>query len=88
MVGAAAGSPHPAVLAAQAIHAFTVAAPFHALRSYTWIEKTEVSLKGEVKNTSLQSCRYGPDGKVQKTPLSAPAEPEEQGRGRKKKIAN
>jgi hypothetical protein len=49
-----------------------------ALRSYTWIEKTEISLKGEVKNTSLQSCRYGPDGKVQKTPLSAPAPQEEQ----------
>src|SRR5687768_614657 len=57
-----------------------------ALRSYTWVEKTEISLKGEVKNTSLQSCRYGPDGKVQKTPLSAPAEPEEQGRGRKKRL--
>jgi len=28
MVGAAAGSPHPAVLAAQAAHAFTVAVPF------------------------------------------------------------
>ncbi len=48
-----------------------------ALRSYTWIEKTEISLKGEVKNTSLQACRYGPDGKVQKTPLSEPAPPEE-----------
>ena len=57
-----------------------------ALRSYTWIEKTEISLKGEVKNTSLQSCRYGPDGKVQKTPLSAPAEPEEQSKGRKKRL--
>jgi uncharacterized protein DUF6515 len=28
MAGAAAGSPHPAVLVAQAIHAFTIAAPF------------------------------------------------------------
>ena len=38
-----------------------------ALRSYTWIEKTELSFKGEVKNTKIESCRYGPDGKVQKS---------------------
>jgi hypothetical protein len=48
-----------------------------ALRAYTWIEKTEILMKGEVKNTKLESCRYGPDGKVQKTPLSEPAEKEE-----------
>ena len=46
-----------------------------ALRSYTWIEKTELSLKGEVKNTKIESCRYGPDGKVQKTPLVDPPPP-------------
>ena len=57
-----------------------------ALRSYTWIEKTDISFKGEVKNTKLQSCRYGPDGKVQKTLLSAPAAPEEPSRGRKKRL--
>ena len=43
-----------------------------ALRSYTWIEKTELSYKGEVKNTKIDSCRYGPDGKVQKTVVQAP----------------
>ena len=43
-----------------------------ALRAYTWIEKTEVSLKGEVKSTKIDSCRYGPEGTVQKTPLSEP----------------
>ena len=48
-----------------------------ALAGYTWIEKTEVAMKGEVKSTKLQSCRYGPDGKVQKTPLSEPAPPAE-----------
>lgn len=48
-----------------------------ALRSYTWIEKTEIAMKGEVKNTKLESCRYGPDGKVQKTPLSEPEEKQE-----------
>lgn len=47
-----------------------------ALRAYSWVEKTEIALKGEVKNTKLESCRYGPDGKVQKTPLSEPPPPE------------
>jgi hypothetical protein len=51
-----------------------------ALRSYTWIEKVELSLKGEVKNTTVNSCRYGPDGKVQKTPIVQPP-PAEKKRG-------
>jgi hypothetical protein len=51
-----------------------------ALRSYTWIEKVELSLKGEVKNTTVNSCRYGPDGKVQKTALVTPP-PAEKKRG-------
>jgi hypothetical protein len=55
-----------------------------ALRSYTWITKTEISVKGEVKNTKIESCQYGPDGKVQKTELSEPPQQEqEQPRGRK-----
>lgn len=56
-----------------------------ALRSYTWLEKTELSLKGEVKNTKVDSCRYGPDGNVQKTPVVKPA-PQEKQRGLKGKI--
>ena len=40
-----------------------------ALRSYSWVEKTELSLKGEVKNTKVDMCKYGPDGKVQKTSM-------------------
>ena len=43
-----------------------------ALRAYSWIAKTDLSLKGDVKNTKLESCRYGPDGKVQKTVLTDP----------------
>ena len=57
-----------------------------ALRSYTWIEKTELSLKGEVKNTTVNSCRYGPDGKVQKTLVSDPPPPAEKKRGLRGKI--
>ena len=43
-----------------------------ALRSYTWIQKTELSYKGEVKNTKIESCHYGPDGKVQKSVVQEP----------------
>jgi hypothetical protein len=32
-----------------------------ARRSYSWITTTELSLKGEVKNTKIESCQYGPD---------------------------
>ena len=49
-----------------------------ALRGYSWLEKTELSFKGEVKNTRVSTCRYGPDGKVQKTPLVEPPPPEQQ----------
>jgi hypothetical protein len=56
-----------------------------ALRAYSWIEKTELSLKGEVKSTKVESCRYGPDGKVQKTPVVEPP-PQEKKRGLKGKM--
>ena len=39
------------------------------LRTYTWTETTEVSLKGEMKKRDQKQCLYGPDGKVQKTPI-------------------
>jgi hypothetical protein len=54
-----------------------------ALRSYSWTTTTKLSLKGEVKNTKIESCQYGPDGKVQKTELSEPPPPAEKQRGRK-----
>jgi hypothetical protein len=56
-----------------------------ALLSYSWLEKTELSLKGEVKATKVDMCRYGADGKVQKTPVVTPP-PAERGRGLKGKI--
>jgi hypothetical protein len=61
------------------------AANQQALRSYTWLEKTELSVKGEVKATKVDSCRYGPDGKVQKTPVVQPPPPEKK-RGLKGKM--
>jgi hypothetical protein len=56
------------------------------LRDYTWLEKTELSVKGELKATKVDSCRYGPDGKVQKTAVVTPPPPEKK-RGLKGKMA-
>ena len=35
-----------------------------ALRQYSWIETTQISLKGEVKKTEQKQCFYGAEGKV------------------------
>jgi len=56
-----------------------------ALRSYSWISKTELSYKGEVKNTKVEQCQYGPDGQVQKTPIVEPTPPEKK-RGLRGKV--
>lgn len=69
-------------LAAAKQHA---AANQKALRSYSWLEKTELSLKGEVKSTTVNMCRYGADGKVQKTPVVEPP-PAQKQRGLKGRI--
>lgn len=64
----------------------SLAANQAALRGYTWVETTKVSLKGEVKKQEQKQCSYGADGKVQKTPLpGAPAAPppEQSGGGRR-----
>jgi len=58
-----------------------------ALRAYSWLEKTEILLKGELKTTKVDSCRYGPDGKVQKTPVVEPPPPEKKRGLRGKAIA-
>ena len=55
-----------------------------ALKQYTWVETTVISLKGEVKKQEQKQCAYGADGKVQKTPMpgAAPAQkPQQQGDG-------
>src|SRR5437763_1633186 len=52
------------------------------LKQYAWTETTQISLKGEVKKQEQKQCQYGPDGKVQKTPLQgANQPPSEQGGG-------
>jgi len=54
-----------------------------ALRQYTWVETTQISLKGEVKKQEQKQVAYGADGKTQKTPLpgAAPAKAEEKSSG-------
>ena len=49
-----------------------------ALRQYSWIETTTISLKGEVKKQEKKQCVYGADGKVQKTPLPGQTAPQQQ----------
>ena len=56
-----------------------------ALRGYTWTEHTVIALKGEVKKTKDENCRYGPDGKVQKTEVGQPA-PQKEMRRMKKRV--
>jgi hypothetical protein len=56
-----------------------------ALKSYSWTETTQISLKGEVKKEEQKQCQYGPDGKVQKTPVpgaESSSEPQQQNSGR------
>jgi hypothetical protein len=56
------------------------------LRTYSWVETTQITLKGEVKKQEQKQCFYGADGKVQKTPIgaapAAAASPQASGGGR------
>jgi hypothetical protein len=47
-----------------------------SLRKYSWLETTEIAVRGEVKNSKVASVRYGPDGKVQKTTVEASPPPD------------
>ena len=49
-----------------------------ALKQYSWMESTEIRLKGEVKKREQKECHYGPDGKVVKTPIASGDQPQEQ----------
>ena len=58
------------------------------LHQYQWKETTQLTLKGDAKPPSQSACQYGPDGKVQKTPLGPPPAPPSGGRMKQKVIAN
>ncbi len=58
------------------------------LHRYQWKETTQLTLKGDAKPSSQAACQYGPDGKVQKTQLTAPPPPPSGGKMKQKVIAN
>lgn len=58
-----------------------------ALREFQWVETTVVSLKGEEKSRTQNSCQYGADGRVQKTLIGgAAAEDAKKPRGVRGKV--
>ena len=59
----------------------SLAANQAALRQYSWVETTVISMKGEVKKQEQKQCYYGADGKVQKTPINQPAAQPKQASG-------
>jgi hypothetical protein len=50
------------------------------LLQYQWIETTQLTLKGDQKPPTQNSCQYGPNGQVQKTPMGPPPEQPSGGR--------
>lgn len=57
------------------------------LKKYQWLQTTVVTVKGEQKKEQHAQCRYGADGKVQKTPVGPAQEPKELPGGLRGKIA-
>src|SRR5947209_5267340 len=49
-----------------------MAANAQKLHQYQWTETTQITLNGEQRPPMQNSCRYGPDGTVQKTPMGPP----------------
>jgi len=52
------------------------------LQQYTWTETQQLTLKGEAKPPKTFQCQYGPDGRVQKTPIGAQQASPSSGGGR------
>jgi hypothetical protein len=57
------------------------------LLQYQWVETTQLTLKGDAKPPTQNSCRYGADGKIQKTPIGPSPEQPSGGRMKQKVIA-
>jgi hypothetical protein len=54
------------------------------LHQYQWIETSQLTLNGDARPGTQSICQYGPDGKVQKTPMSPPQQPQSPSGGRLK----
>lgn len=48
------------------------------LRQYQWIETSQITLKGEQKPERVYQCSYGPNGTVQKIPMGAQPQQQQQ----------
>ncbi len=70
-VGAAAqaGSANPELTQKLAQLKEAAAANKQRLQQYTWTETQQLTLKGDPKPVKTFQCQYGPDGRVQKTPI-------------------
>jgi len=56
------------------------------LLQYQWVETTQLTLKGDAKPPTKNSCQYGADGKIQKTPIGPPPQQPSGGRAKQKII--
>lgn len=57
------------------------------LMQYRWTETTQLTLKGDPKPPTQDRCQYGPNGKVEKTPLGFPPAPTSGGPLKQKMVA-
>lgn len=64
----------------------SAAANQQKLHHYQWTEVQQITLKGDTKPEQQFLCQYGPDGKVQKTPVGQQEQPSG-GRLKQKMIA-
>jgi hypothetical protein len=81
------GQPSPALQEKLAAVKQSVAENQQKLHRYQWTETTQLTLNGDAKPPSQSLCQYGPDGTVQKTPMSAPPPPPSGGRMKQRIIA-
>jgi len=58
-----------------------------ALRQYTWTERTEVLIKGDVKSSTTMACRYDGWGEVQRQPVGD-VKPDDTPQATSKRLAN
>ena len=58
------------------------------LHRFQWTETTQLTLNGDAKPPAQSMCQYGPDGTVQKFPMSSPPPSPSGGRLKQKIVAN
>lgn len=80
----------PSVVVKQKLAAIKASAAenHNKLLHYTWTETTEVTVDGRTVPSKVSNCRYGPDGKIHKTPVAgtSPSQTHNEGMLRKRII--